>query len=281
MDVTGYANAPELERQIARAITLIERHLVGTLLGVHLYGSAIDGGLKPHSDLDLLVTVSSRIDDAVRQALPVDLLQVSAPAAQRGALRALEVTVVVRDDLVPWRYPARRELQFGEWQREDILAGIFEPATDDPDLAILLTKAVQSSVALIGAPARELFDPVPERDLFKALADTLALWNAPLDWVGDERNVVLTLVRIWYTAATGSIAPKDIAADWALERLPDHHRPALLEARQAYLGLVEDRLATRPDQVAALVRFVKHEAGRLLPAARAGRLNTGLVRLAD
>ena len=29
-----------------------------TLLAVHLYGSAVDGGLKPHSDIDLLVTVT-------------------------------------------------------------------------------------------------------------------------------------------------------------------------------------------------------------------------------
>ncbi|MFK6421978.1 ANT(3'') family aminoglycoside nucleotidyltransferase, partial [Acinetobacter baumannii] len=37
-----------------------------------------------------------------------------------------EVTIVVHDDIIPWRYPAKRELQFGEWQRNDILAGIFE-----------------------------------------------------------------------------------------------------------------------------------------------------------
>ncbi|WP_174219961.1 nucleotidyltransferase domain-containing protein, partial [Escherichia coli] len=33
------------------------RHLESTLLAVHLYGSAVDGGLKPYSDIDLLVTV--------------------------------------------------------------------------------------------------------------------------------------------------------------------------------------------------------------------------------
>ena len=31
------------------------------------------------------------------------------------------------DDLVPWRHPARRELQFGEWLRGDLEAGIVEP----------------------------------------------------------------------------------------------------------------------------------------------------------
>ena len=34
-------------------------------------------------------------------------------------LRALEVTVIVYKEVVPWRYPAVRELQFGEWPRKD------------------------------------------------------------------------------------------------------------------------------------------------------------------
>ncbi len=81
----------------------------------------------------------------------------------------------MHDDIIPWRYPAKRELQFGEWQRNDILAGIFEPATIDIDLAILLTKAREHSVALVGPAAEELFDPVPEQDLFEALNETLTL----------------------------------------------------------------------------------------------------------
>ncbi len=75
-----------------------------------------------------------------------------------------------------------------------------------------------------------------EQDLFEALNETLTLWNSPPDWAGDERNVVLTLSRIWYSAVTGKIAPKDVAADWAMERLPAQYQPVILEARQAYLG---------------------------------------------
>nr|WP_063839878.1 bifunctional aminoglycoside nucleotidyltransferase ANT(3'')-Ih/aminoglycoside N-acetyltransferase AAC(6')-Iid [Serratia marcescens]AAL51021.2 fused aminoglycoside (3'') adenylyltransferase-aminoglycoside (6') acetyltransferase ANT(3'')-Ih-AAC(6')-IId [Serratia marcescens] len=256
----------EISVQLSLALNAIERHLESTLLAVHLYGSALDGGLKPYSDIDLLVTVAAQLDETVRQALVVDLLEISASPGQSEALRALEVTIVVHGDVVPWRYPARRELQFGEWQRKDILAGIFEPATTDVDLAILLTKVRQHSLALAGSAAEDFFNPVPEGDLFKALSDTLKLWNSQPDWEGDERNVVLTLSRIWYSAATGKIAPKDIVANWAIERLPDQHKPVLLEARQAYLGRGEDCLASRADQLAAFVHFVKHEATKLLGA---------------
>ena len=141
-----------------------------------------------------------RLDETTRRALINDLLETSASPGESEILRAVEVTIVVHDDIIPWRYPAKRELQFGEWQRNDILAGIFEPATIDIDLAILLTKAREHSVALVGPAAEELFDPVPEQDLFEALNETLTLWNSPPDWAGDERNVVLTLSRIWYSA---------------------------------------------------------------------------------
>jgi streptomycin 3"-adenylyltransferase len=255
-----------IRAQLAQALDVIQRHLAPTLISVHLYGSAMDGGLKPLSDIDLLVTVNARLDDAARQALMTDLLAVSAPPSESDVLRALEVTVLVRDDVVPWRYPARRELQFGEWLRRDLLAGIVEPGGIDADLAILLTQARQHSIALIGRPAGECFDPVPESDLLKVFAATLKQWNSPTDWAGDERNVVLALARIWYSAATGKIVPKDVAVDWALPRLPVEFQPVLREARQAYLGCGEDRLAERGDELIGFVRHVKREATRLLDA---------------
>jgi streptomycin 3"-adenylyltransferase len=53
---------------------------------------------------------------------------------------------------------------------------------------------------------------------------------------GDTRNGLLTLARIWTTLATGEIRSKDEAANWALARLPEQHRPVLAHARAAYLG---------------------------------------------
>ncbi len=55
---------------------------------VHLYGSAVDGGLKPHSDIDLLVTVTVRLDETTRRALINDLLETSA-SPERARFSAL------------------------------------------------------------------------------------------------------------------------------------------------------------------------------------------------
>ncbi len=247
-DITG---------QVSRALEVINHHLAATLESVHLFGSALDGGLRPHSDIDLLVTVNAPLDESFRQALLLDLLTVSAPPDSGRPWRPLEVTVIVKGEVVPWRYPARRELQFGEWLRQNLLAGIFEPPTSDHDLAILLTKARQHSAPLLGPPASTLFEQVPKEDFARALSHALTLWNSEKDWTGDERNVVLTLSRIWYSASTGRIAPKDIAAAWVLERLPARHQAVLRDAQAAYLGEKNDHLADRPEQTSAFIRYTK------------------------
>lgn len=256
--------------QLAAARAVIERHLGSGLRALHLYGSALDGGLKPHSDIDLLATVDAPLDEAVRQALMLDLLAVSRPPGASPGLRALEVTVLVHGEVLPWRYPARRALQFGEWLRDDLVAGVFEPPMEDIDLAILLTKARQHGIALAGPAARDLFDPVPRADFMRALGDTVGQWQAPADWEGDERNVVLALARIWYSATTGAIAAKDAAAEWAMARLSAEHRATVDEARLAYLGRAEDHLAGRAAQTAATILHMKAAIVRLLQAGDAG-----------
>lgn len=109
---------------------------------IHLFGSALDGGLKPRSDI-VAGDGAVRPDEAVRRALMSHLLGVSAPLGCSGDMRALEVTVIAHGDVVRWCHPARRELQVGEWRRGDREAGIVEPPLVDHDLAILLTKARQ------------------------------------------------------------------------------------------------------------------------------------------
>lgn len=257
---------PDIAGQVAAARAAIERHLGATLDAIHLFGSALDGGLRPRSDIDLLVTVAARPGETTRRALMPDLLAASAPPGCAGGKRPLEVTVVAHGDVVPWRHPARRELQFGEWLRRDLEAGIVEPALADHDLAILLTKARQHSVALVGAPASELFEPVPERDFVAALLATVAQWNAEPDWHGDECNVVLALARIWYSAETGRIAPKDVAATWALERLPDAYRPVVAAARAAYLGGEAGAAILSGEPLAAFIGYARRTVESMLSA---------------
>lgn len=252
-----------LEEQTSRARAVLEEHLGTTIRAIHLFGSAVCGGLKPFSDVDLLVTVDARPSDTARMALMRGLLSVSAPPGRDPLLRALEVTVLVHADVVPWRYPPRREAQFGEWLREEVEAGHCEDPVADHDLAILLTQARDNSLPLFGVEAAALFDPVPSGDLARALRDTVAQWNAPEDWKGDERNVVLALARIWYTAATGLITSKDAAAAWLLVR-EQRNSSVLTQALAAYLGRESDDLACQEAQVAAFISDARRKIEGLI-----------------
>jgi streptomycin 3"-adenylyltransferase len=103
----------------------------------------------------------------------------------------------------------------------------------------MLTAVRSSGLALLGPPARDVLEPIPRDHLVRAIVDELPSLLGDLE--GDERNVILTLARMWLTLATGEIRSKDAAADWALERLAMEHRPVLARARAIYLGEESER----------------------------------------
>jgi hypothetical protein len=108
------------------------------------------------------------------------------------------------------------------------------PTTVNPDLATLITMVMLANLPLVGPPPAEIFDPVPNDDLLRAMVGDIDTLRGSIE--SDTRNVILTLARIWSTVATGVIRSKDAAADWTLERLPDTHRPVLARARAIYIG---------------------------------------------
>jgi predicted nucleotidyltransferase len=209
----------------ADEIVAAARAVLGdALLGAYLHGSAVLGGLAPGSDVDVLVVSSRRLAQEEKRRLFESLIAITRQP------RTVELTVVVQDDVRPWRYPPRLDFQYGEWLRLQFVAGVEEPWEDvDPDLATLLTIVLRCGETLAGPPPSELLDPVPHEDLVRALTETLSFTPT-----GDDvRNGLLTLARIWTTLATGEIVRKDVAAAWVLERAD---LPLLARARDLYLA---------------------------------------------
>ena len=199
-------------------------------LGTYLHGSAGLGGLRPASDVDVLVVSRRRMDEQQRRALLGGLLDISGCG---DTARPVELTVVVRSEVRPWRYPPIGDFLYGEWLRAEYEAGKVPRPEPMPDLALLITTALAGDHPLTGPRPAQVLDPVPRADLVRAsLAGVPGLLD---DLDGDTRNVLLTLARVWSTLATGRIRPKDAAADWALARLPPEHRPVLEHAKRLYL----------------------------------------------
>ena len=205
-------------------------------LGVYLFGSAVHGGLRPRSDLDLLVVARRATTDAEKAQLLGGLRRL------RG--RPVEVTIAVRDEVVPWRYPPRMDFQWGAW-----LPDRWESGTN-PDLGILIHKVLLADRPLAGPPPAQLLEAPPWDDLRTAMLASVD--PILLDLHEDTTNVILALCRIYYSLVTGAIASKDEAAAWAYARFP---HVALQKARAIYLGgLPDDYTGIDLDYAAANLR---------------------------
>ncbi|MEU2890537.1 aminoglycoside adenylyltransferase family protein [Streptomyces albidoflavus] len=229
------------------------------LVAVYLYGSATTTGLRPYSDLDVFVVLRRRLGDEERRGLTGRLLGISGAPG-----RPVELTVVVLGDVVPWRYPAWQEYQYGEWLREAYERGEVPGARVEPDLAVLTRMVVADGRVLAGPPAGEVLPEVPAEDVARAVVAGVPGLLGEL--AEDTRNVLLTLARGWVTLATGDVVSKDAAARWALHRLPEEHRPALAHAREVYLGEAEENWGrVGPGRVADCAAYLAGRVRKLAP----------------
>lgn len=228
--------------QLAQSVVGILQGALGdALTGSYLHGSAVQGGLRPTSDLDVLALVNRPTTGEERSAIVRGLLEISGRRASRGPARPVELTLVQQSQLKPWHPSPVVELLYGEWLRTELEHGEIPEPRSMPDLAPEVTLALAGNRALFGPPPRELIDPVPRVDLRRAVVAGIPSLLADLD--SDRRNVLLTLARILATLETDEILPKDEAAELVAHRLSPASRELLLTAREMYNEGVSDEAA--------------------------------------
>jgi predicted nucleotidyltransferase len=256
-------DTPEIPVDALQAVPVVQRCVGDALMAVYLYGSAVAGGLRPGSDVDLLVVVERPTTAEVRGRLLVELMRISGrhPVAPAGP-RPLEVIVFQRADLTPPVCPARSEFLYGEWLRKGFEAGEVPQPAADPEFTLLLAQARRNGRALIGPEPAELLPVIPEADIRRAMGETLPALFASLD--GDERNVLLTLVRMWRTLTSGEFVAKDVAAEWAMPQLPAEAAALIARARDDYLGVKRVDWATRRGDVQEVANELSERVAALL-----------------
>lgn len=242
-------------QEAIQALQVIVELLGNILLGVYLYGSAVMDGLQRDSDVDIMVVTNHALSGKTRKDLTESLMLVSGKTGAPYAKRPLEVTVINREDVFPWKYPPKYEFLYGEWLRKQFEQGKTPAPKTEPDLAILLAQLRSNSISLYGPKAEELLAPVPMTDIRKAIEESLPVLITCRK--GDERNVILTLARMWQTVSTGEISSKNRAAQWAIPQLSSAHARLLDNARKAYIGEYIDRWEEMDCEVDDLVNSFK------------------------
>lgn len=214
----------------------------GRVVGVYLYGSGTSSGLRPESDIDLLMLTQRSLTLDERRSLVSLLLNISGWRGHKSQFpevagrRPLEVTSLVADDVNPLAVTPRRDFQFGEWMRGELVDGAEPASSHDPDVVVLLATALNSHRVLRGLPLECFIRAVPPALLREA---QLALLPDLIGGVsGDERNVLLTLARMLITIESGKIMPKHLAAEQVAPRLSDDEVALLMMARDEYLGIL-------------------------------------------
>lgn len=246
----------KIPAQALQALKIVEELLGGSIIGVYLFGSAVKGGLHINSDVDVLVLVNNSLPKITRKKLTDRLMLISGKIGNTDSLRPLELTIINHSDVVPWQYPPKKEFIYGEWLRDEFENGQIQEPSYDPDLAIVLAQARKNSISLFGPDVSNILAPVPLIDIRRAIKDSLPELIKSIK--GDERNVILTLARMWQTVTTGEISSKDVAAEWAIPLLPKENAVLLDIARKAYLGEYVDKWGGLESEVITLINHIKN-----------------------
>jgi streptomycin 3"-adenylyltransferase len=161
--------------------------------------------------VDVLAVARRSATGRQRRVLVAELLKASGAGA---GLRPVGLTLVVQDDVRPWRYPPTCDFLYGEWLREDFERGVTPRPGPGPD-------------------------PVPAAGLRRAIvAGCRSCWASRPRTPATSCAPSPAAGTPW---PTGEIRSKDAAAEWAVVRLPSAHRPALARARAVYLGEEDER----------------------------------------
>ncbi len=250
------------DSQVQSVVSLLHRILVSNLVGVYLYGSGVQPGLGPWSDIDILAVTERTLTDGDRSLLVEGMLHISVPVRSGSTRRPLELAVVDKRTIKPWRYPPQLEFLFGEWLREAFESfGPPQYPCARPDLTTVLAMAAEMNRCFMGPPLGRVIGRIPDRDLLRSLLEGIPGLLDNLAW--DPANVLLTLARIWFTLETNRFCPKDDAGRWVQLRLTRTQRQIVEEAIRWYWGEPAEMAAVEESDLRACADHMAAQAVEL------------------
>ena len=225
------------------------RVLLGqNLVGIYLYGSLTQHAFNPErSDVDCIVVTHRELTDTQFSQLDGWFNRVSLenPWGAR-----LQISFLIRDQILATSVRGNCLYQFGRLSRVG--------SDGNP---IIWMNVLESGVVLLGPPADSFVHRSSETLLAALTREVRYLREEIVEKPDSEwRDVpkyrvyaVLTLCRILYSHAHGTVVSKPKAAEWALSALPDRWHAAIAAALAADAGGGVDGLDL--DSIARFIGF--------------------------
>lgn len=210
------------------------RAILGSrLTGFYVHGSVGFGCFSwATGDLDFIAIVNAPLTQAEKEALIRLLLALSPDAPPKG----LEMSVVLRHNCSPFRYPTPFELHYSNAHKAhaeaDVSAYCRDMHGDDPDLAAHFTVLHAAGLTLFGPPIPEVFAPVPRACYVDSI--WLDVQSAEEDIISSPVYSTLNLCRVLAYLTDGSVLSKEQGGQWGLQHLPQTYQPLLEAALEGY-----------------------------------------------
>jgi Domain of unknown function (DUF4111)/Nucleotidyltransferase domain len=248
-----------LDHFLAHIQVLLGSHLQG----IYLVGSLALGDFNPHSsDIDFVVVTDTAIGDDYFDALQA----VHAQFAASNSLWASKIEAIYVPTLA-LRHAAPNALRYPQIEKG---TSLFKAPLESGWVFQCLTIR-DHGVVVVGSDPRTLVDPIHPQALHAAAAEIAGGWieqaeNDPtwLPWLRQrdaQTFVILTLCRLLYSLATGSVASKPRAAEWIQKKFGDRWA-RLIErslAKQHETGSISQ---SEEDETLAFIQFTLEQSKR-------------------
>lgn len=226
----------DIRQYLIRAAATIGDALPDGLFALYVHGSLAAGTFRrERSGIDLLAVVSRRLVPSERAQLARNLVLLS---DARPVAADIDVAVVREGDVRSYVHPMPIEVRYRADLHELIRRGRidYERNSHDVTLAGDILSTRERGVVLVGPPAERVFGPVPWHAYIAGLHEEFLSTGREL--TQRPLTAILAACRVLYGTSEREMhrLPKDQAAAWALERIPDEFRSVVNDALQLYRG---------------------------------------------
>jgi hypothetical protein len=204
---------------LAALTTDIPLILGRNLVGMYLYGSITNSSFNPkRSDIDCIVVTRRRLSETQFRKLGVRLMEMT---KSNTWTTRLQVSFLVKDELLVYQEAEKQTSCLYQF-------GVLSRCGSDGNPIIWLDH-LRCGKVLVGPPAKSFLPEISEEILTAALQRELGYLRDELEENAESawRDVpmyrayaTLTICRILYTNAKGTVVSKPMAAGWAIKKCP-------------------------------------------------------------